>query len=87
MLMCLQALGWLVLAVYLDNVLPGPNKRARPPWYFLVPSYWTRTQGARCGLSARQQQQLLVQARATGAMAGGRALKVKTRLPGLVVHD
>lgn len=55
----LQALGWLALAVYLDNVLPGPNKRARPPWYFLPPSYWTRTQGARCGLSARQQQQLL----------------------------
>lgn len=35
-----QAVGWLLLAVYLDNVLPGPNKRARPPWYFLMPSYW-----------------------------------------------
>lgn len=69
----LQALGWLALAVYLDNVLPGPNKRARPPWYFLQPSYWMRTQGARCGLSARQQQQLLKAAAASqhGTARGG----------------
>ena len=60
----MQALGWLALAIYLDNILPGPNKRARPPWYFLQPSYWTRTQGARCGLSSRQQHQLLAQATA-----------------------
>jgi hypothetical protein len=61
--------------VYLDNVLPGPNKRARPPWYFLQPSYWTRTQGARCGLSSRQQHQLLAQATAAQqATAAGAAV-------------
>jgi hypothetical protein len=60
-----QALGWLVLAVYLDNVLPGENKRARAPWYFLLPSYWVRPKGATCGLSGRQQQQLLKAAAAS----------------------
>eukprot|EP00775_Hariotina_reticulata_P013231 gene13231-13362_t len=41
----LQAVGWLLLAVYLDNVYPGGgnNGVARPPWYFLLPSYWLKS--------------------------------------------
>lgn len=54
-----------MLAVYLDNVLPGENKRARAPYYFLLPSYWVRPKGAACGLSGRQQQQLLQAAAAS----------------------
>jgi ABC-type multidrug transport system fused ATPase/permease subunit len=85
-LLLLQALGWLALAIYFDNVLPGPNKRARPPWYFLMPSYWMRTQGARCGLSTHQQQQLLKSATAAqqGAVqgAGANGLKHPAALQG-----
>lgn len=76
----MQAVGWLLLAIYLDNVLPGPNKRARPPWYFLMPSYWMRTRGTTCGLATKQQHELLSHVRhghaaqhGTAHLAGGTA--------------
>lgn len=72
-LLLAQALGWLLLAIYLDNVLPGPNKRARPPGYFLMPSYWVRTRGTTCGLSHKQQHELLSQARHRSAAQHGTA--------------
>ena len=30
------------LAIYLDAVLPDANGVRRPPWFFLLPSYWRR---------------------------------------------
>eukprot|EP00245_Coleochaete_scutata_P012781 TRINITY_DN5005_c0_g1_i1.p1 TRINITY_DN5005_c0_g1~~TRINITY_DN5005_c0_g1_i1.p1 ORF type:complete len:1006 (-),score=193.03 TRINITY_DN5005_c0_g1_i1:975-3992(-) len=32
---------WLVLALYLDNVLPDVNGVRKTLWFFLSPSYWT----------------------------------------------
>ncbi|KNC49900.1 ABC transporter [Thecamonas trahens ATCC 50062] len=29
-----------VLALYLDNVIPGEHGSPKPPYYFLLPSYW-----------------------------------------------
>jgi ABC-type transport system involved in cytochrome bd biosynthesis fused ATPase/permease subunit len=31
---------YFLLAVYLDNVIQGEYGRARPIWFFLMPSYW-----------------------------------------------
>lgn len=33
----------MALAVYLDGVLPDANGVRRPPWFFLLPSYWGLT--------------------------------------------
>ncbi|GAB2289622.1 hypothetical protein Dimus_023931 [Dionaea muscipula] len=32
---------WLSLALYIDNMLPGPNGVRKPVFYFLNPRYWT----------------------------------------------
>jgi len=32
--------GFLVLAIYVDNILPNEFNVRRSPWYFLMPSYW-----------------------------------------------
>lgn len=38
----LQCVVYMLLAVYLDKVLPDRmGVRALPPWYPLLPSYWT----------------------------------------------
>ncbi|KAJ1468860.1 hypothetical protein T484DRAFT_1853862 [Baffinella frigidus] len=29
-----------VLAIYFDNIIPDSMGVRKPPWYFLVPSYW-----------------------------------------------
>jgi hypothetical protein len=39
-LLAIQIVGYLVLAIYLDNVLPDTNGTRKPLWYFLQPSYW-----------------------------------------------
>ena len=31
---------YFLLAIYLENVLPGEYGVAKPPWFFLMPSYW-----------------------------------------------
>mmetsp|Transcript_12303 Transcript_12303/g.40386 ORF Transcript_12303/g.40386 Transcript_12303/m.40386 type:complete len:2003 (+) Transcript_12303:62-6070(+) len=36
---------FLVLAVYLDNVMPDVYGNTQPLWYFLTPSYWSGTYG------------------------------------------
>jgi hypothetical protein len=38
-----QCLAYLLLALWLDNVLPDEHGVCRPPWYFLQPSYWVAT--------------------------------------------
>lgn len=35
--------GYLLLAVYLDQVLPNENRVGNVPWYFLLPRYWNPT--------------------------------------------
>ena len=37
---CLQAAGYMLLAIYFDAVLPDANGVRRPPWFFLQPGYW-----------------------------------------------
>ncbi|KAL9255618.1 ABC transporter A family member 2-like protein [Drosera capensis] len=32
---------WLSLALYVDNIFPGPNGVRKPLYYFLKPGYWT----------------------------------------------
>ncbi|GAB2248821.1 hypothetical protein Droror1_Dr00012180 [Drosera rotundifolia] len=32
---------WLSLALYVDNIFPGPNGIRKPLYYFLKPGYWT----------------------------------------------
>lgn len=36
----IQAVAWMALAIYLDNVMPNGSGKKRPLWYFLLPSYW-----------------------------------------------
>jgi hypothetical protein len=36
----IQAIAWMAIAIYLDNVLPNGSGKKRPLWYFLLPSYW-----------------------------------------------
>ncbi|GMH31524.1 hypothetical protein Nepgr_033367 [Nepenthes gracilis] len=36
---------WLMLALYLDNIIPGPNGVGKPIFYFLNPRYWTGKEG------------------------------------------
>lgn len=31
---------YAILAFYFDNVIPGEYGRKRPPWFFLMPSFW-----------------------------------------------
>eukprot|EP00887_Chlorella_sp_A99_P004461 scaffold30.g4461.t1 len=38
--LAVQIAGYLVLALYLDSVLPDSNGVRRPPWFFLQPGYW-----------------------------------------------
>ncbi|KFM28559.1 ABC transporter A family member 2 [Auxenochlorella protothecoides] len=38
--LALQCIGYCLLALYFDNVLPDCNGVRRAPWYFLQPSYW-----------------------------------------------
>ena len=40
-----QCAGFMLLAVYLDAVLPDANGVRRPPWFFLLPGYWWRGSG------------------------------------------
>jgi hypothetical protein len=35
----------MLLAVYLDAVLPDANGVRQAPWFFLLPSYWRRSTG------------------------------------------
>lgn len=32
---------WLLVALYLDNILPSENGISKSPLYFLNPGYWT----------------------------------------------
>jgi hypothetical protein len=36
----IQAVAWMAVAIYLDNVMPNGSGKKRPLWYFLLPSYW-----------------------------------------------
>jgi ABC-type multidrug transport system fused ATPase/permease subunit len=36
----IQAVAWMAIAIYLDNVMPNGSGKKRPLWYFLLPSYW-----------------------------------------------
>ena len=36
---------YFVLAIYFENVLPGEYGVAKPPWFFLMPSYWKDSNG------------------------------------------
>ena len=38
----------MLLAVYLDAVLPDANGVRLAPWFFLLPSYWRRSAGVSC---------------------------------------
>ncbi|KAL2935162.1 ABC transporter A family member 2 [Bienertia sinuspersici] len=45
---------WLLIALYLDNVMPSPNGTRKSLLYFLNPRYWTgvgvnKPQGGKCG--------------------------------------
>ncbi|OWF36066.1 ATP-binding cassette sub-family A member 5 [Mizuhopecten yessoensis] len=39
-MLLIDAVLYFLLAVYLDNVLPGEHGARKKPWYFLMPSYW-----------------------------------------------
>lgn len=39
--LALQCVGYAILALYLDAVLPDVNGIRRAPWFFLQPGYWT----------------------------------------------
>jgi hypothetical protein len=40
----------MLLAVYLDSVLPDANGVRQAPWFFLLPSYWRRSAGVSCAV-------------------------------------
>lgn len=41
--MAMSLIIFTILGLYLDMVLPGPNKRRLPFYFFLQPSYWCGT--------------------------------------------
>jgi hypothetical protein len=47
-LLAIQIVGYLVLAIYLDNVLPDTNGTRKPVWYFLQPSFWLPSKVSNC---------------------------------------
>ena len=49
--MVLQCVVYMLLAVYLDKVLPDRMGVRLPPWYPLLPSYWNPSKV--CFTSAR----------------------------------
>ena len=49
MLWCMQCVGYMALAVYLDKVLPDRMGVRLPFWYPLLPSYWKPTKVTLCG--------------------------------------
>jgi hypothetical protein len=42
----IQAVAWLAVAIYLDNVMPNGSSKKRPLWYFLLPSYWVTSKAS-----------------------------------------
>ncbi|KAJ3192282.1 ATP-binding cassette sub- A member 1 [Irineochytrium annulatum] len=38
--MLLNILGYSILLWYFDNVIPDPYGTSKPPWFFILPSYW-----------------------------------------------
>lgn len=39
-ILAMQIVGYLLLAVYIDNIMPDENGTKKPFWYLLQPSYW-----------------------------------------------
>lgn len=44
-ILCLLYIGYFILGVYLEKVLPNENGVRLPPWYFLQKRYWGFTNG------------------------------------------
>ncbi|XP_053381131.1 cholesterol transporter ABCA5-like [Mercenaria mercenaria] len=42
LMLAVDTVMYFILAVYLDNVIPGEYGPRQPPWYIVSPSYWCR---------------------------------------------